>query len=155
MGEREGGAIKMTVWDKVIKGVCAVGGAIAGIFGGWNTMLTLLAVAMAIDYMSGLIVAWTGKSPKSENGGVSSAVGFVGLAKKAFILLIVLLATLLDRAIGNETMIFQMATAFYYFANEGISILENAALMGVPFPAKIKDALEELKEGKSAKTEDK
>ena len=143
----------MTVWDKVIKGVCAVGGAIAGVFGGWNAMLTLLAVAMVLDYISGLIVAWTGKSPKSENGGVSSRVGFVGLAKKAFVLLIVLLATLIDRAIGNETMIFQMATAFYYFANEGISILENAALMGVPFPAKIKDALEELKEGKSAKAE--
>ena len=59
-----------------------------------------------------------------------------------------------SKAIGNETLIFQMATAFYYFANEGISILENAALLGVPFPVKIKDALEELKESKTAKRTD-
>lgn len=141
-------------WDKITKGVLAVMGAIAGLFGGWNTVLTLLAVAMVLDYISGLIVAWTGRSPKSETGGVSSRVGFIGLAKKAFILLIVLLATLIDRAIGNETLIFQMATAFYYFANEGISILENAALMGVPFPEKVKSALEELKESKTARRTD-
>lgn len=134
------------IWEKITKGVFAVGGAIAGVFGGWNTMLTLLAMAMVLDYISGLMVAWSGKSPKSESGGVSSRVGFIGLMKKAFILLIVLLATLIDRAIGNETLIFQMAAAFYYFANEGISILENAALLGVPFPAKIKDALEELQD---------
>jgi toxin secretion/phage lysis holin len=134
------------IWEKITKGVFAVGGAIAGVFGGWNTMLTLLAMAMVLDYISGLMVAWSGRSPKSESGGVSSRVGFIGLMKKAFILLIVLLATLIDRAIGNETLIFQMAAAFYYFANEGISILENAALLGVPFPAKIKDALEELQE---------
>ena len=133
-------------WDKITKGALALVGAVSGLFGGWNTVLTLLVVAMMLDYLSGLIVAWTGHSPKSETGGVSSRVGFIGLAKKAFILLVVLLATLLDRAIGNETMIFQMATAFYYFANEGISILENAALLGVPFPAKIKGALEELRD---------
>lgn len=134
------------IWNKITKGVFAVGGAIAGIFGGWNTMLTLLAMAMVLDYVSGLMVAWSGKSPKSETGGVSSRVGFIGLVKKAFILLVVLLATLIDRVIGNETMIFQTAAAFYYFANEGISILENAALLGVPFPAKIKGALEELRD---------
>lgn len=134
------------IWNKITKGVFAVGGAIAGIFGGWNTMLTLLAMVMVLDYVSGLMVAWSGKSPKSETGGVSSRVGFIGLVKKAFILLVVLLATLIDRVIGNETMIFQTAAAFYYFANEGISILENAALLGVPFPAKIKGALEELRD---------
>ena len=134
------------IWEKITKGVFALGGAIAGVFGGWNTMLTLLAMAMVLDYISGLMVAWSGKSPKSETGGVSSRAGFVGLMKKAFILLIVLLATLIDRAIGNETLIFQMAAAFYYFANEGISILENAALLGVPFPSKVKDALEELRD---------
>ena len=134
------------IWNKITKGVFAVGGAIAGIFGGWNMMLTLLAMAMVLDYVSGLMVAWSGKSPKSETGGVSSRIGFLGLMKKAFIMLIVLLATLIDRAIGNETMVFQMAAAFYYFANEGISILENAALLGVPFPEKIRGALEELRD---------
>lgn len=130
-----------------MKAISAAGGAVAGLLGGWSPMLTLLAAAMALDYTSGLMVAWSGKSPKSENGGVSSRAGFQGLMKKAFILLIVLLATLLDRAAGSETLVFQMTAAAYYFANEGISILENAALLGVPFPQRILGALEELKKG--------
>lgn len=135
----------MIVWDKVTKCIAAVGGAIAGLLGGWNGLLTLLVVAMVLDYISGLVVAWRGRSPKTEGGGLSSAVGFDGLAKKAFIMLIVLLASVLDRAIGDGTM-FQTATVCYYIANEGLSLLENAALMGVPFPDKITDALEILKD---------
>ena len=134
------------MWDKIVKGLAAAGGAVLGWVGGWNVMLTVLAVAMAVDYATGLIVAACGKSPKTEGGGLSSKVGFVGLAKKGFILLIVLLATALDRAIGNQTMVFQMASAGYYIANEGLSIMENAALMGVPFPGRLKKALEELQQ---------
>ena len=109
-------------------------------------MLTVLAVAMVVDYLTGLIVAACGKSQKTEGGGLSSKVGFVGLAKKGFILLIVLLATALDKAIGNQTMVFQMASAGYYIANEGLSVVENAALLGVPFPGGLKKALDELKQ---------
>lgn len=134
------------MWDKIVKGLAAAGGAVLGWVGGWNVMLTVLAVAMAVDYATGLIVAACGKSPKTEGGGLSSKVGFVGLAKKGFILLIVLLATALDKAIGNQTMVFQMASAGYYIANEGLSIMENAALMGVPFPGRLKKALEELQQ---------
>ena len=133
------------MWDKIVKALAAAAGAVAGVLGEWNVMLTLLAWAMVVDYLSGVIVALRRRSPKSENGGVSSQVGFDGLAKKAFIVLIVLLATLLDRAIGTDKMVFQTAVAAYYFANEGLSIAENAALMGVPFPPKIRDALEALK----------
>ena len=133
------------MWDKIVKGAAAVGGAIAGLLGEWNLMLTLLAIAMVVDYVSGVIVAWAGKSPKSEGGGVSSSVGFQGLLKKAFIIIIVLLATLLDRALGMGTNPFQMAAVFYYIANEGLSIVENAAIMGVPLPPKVKEALEALK----------
>ena len=132
-------------WDKIIKVFAGAFGAVAGFLGGWNLMLTLLAWAMGIDYLSGVIVAWRGRSPKSENGGVSSRIGFDGLARKAFIILIVLMATLLDKALGTAAAIFQTAACCYYLANEGLSILENAALMGVPFPPKIKDALEALK----------
>ena len=133
-------------WDKVIKWIAGIAGAIAGLFGEWSTMLTILVVVMAIDYISGWIVAWCGRSPKTEGGGLSSKVGFVGIAKKGFIMLLVLLATLLDRAIGNETMVFQSSLVFYYIANEGLSILENAALMGVKFPEKLRKALEALRE---------
>lgn len=139
-------------WDKVIKWGCAAGGAIAGfVCGMWTQMCTVLAVCMVIDYITGLIVAACGKSPKTDGGGVSSAVGFRGLAKKAVILLVVLLAWLLDLATGNA--VFQSAAVFYYIANEGISILENAVLMGVPVPEALRDALEVMREKESAKSE--
>ena len=137
-------------WDKILKIIAGVAGAIAGLFGEWTTMLTILVVVMALDYISGWIVAWCGKSPKTENGGLSSKIGFIGIAKKGFIMLLVLLATLLDRAIGNDTYIFQSSLVLYYIANEGLSILENAALLGVKFPKKLQRALETIRE-----TEDK
>ncbi len=140
------------VWDKVIKWVCAAGGAIAGfVCGMWTQMCTVLAVCMVIDYITGVIVAGCGKSPKTDGGGVSSAVGFHGLMKKAVILLVVLLAALLDLATGNA--VFQSAAVFYYIANEGISILENAVLMGVPVPEAMRNALEVMREKESAKSE--
>ena len=106
-----------------------------------------MAVCMVIDYITGLIVAACGKSPKTEAGGVSSAVGFRGLAKKAVILLVVLLAWLLDQATGNA--VFQSAAVCYYIANGGISILENAVLIGVPVPEAMKNALEVMREHKA------
>lgn len=134
------------MWDKIVKTLCAIGGAIAGLFGQWPAMLTILVVVMCIDYASGVIVAASGRSPKSESGGLSSKAGFIGIAKKGFIMLIVLLATMLDHAIGDEAMLFQGAAACYYIANEGLSILENAVLMDLPVPGVIKRALEELRD---------
>ena len=142
-------------WDKILKWLAGIAGAIAGLFGEWSTTLTILVAVMAIDYISGVIVAACGKSPKSEAGGLSSKVGFIGIAKKGFIMLLVLLATRLDRAIGNETMVFQTSLVFYYIANEGLSILENAALMGLPFPEKLKKALETLRDQENKKPPDK
>ena len=133
-------------WDKILKILAGVAGAICGLFGEWTTTLTILVVVMAIDYISGVLVAACGKSPKTEAGGLSSKVGFIGIAKKGFIMLLVLLATMLDKAIGNETMVFQTSLVFYYIANEGLSVLENAALMGLPFPEKLKKALETLRD---------
>ncbi len=93
-------------WDKITKFVAGLIGAAAGLLGGWTMLLTILAWFMVIDYATGLIVAWRGRSPKSEHGGVSSKVGFDGLIRKAFIMLVVLMATLLDRAIGNQSSVF-------------------------------------------------
>lgn len=133
-------------WDKIVKALAVVAGAIAGLFGEWSTTLTILVVMMATDYVTGWIVAWCGKSPKTEGGGLSSKVGFIGLAKKGFIMAIVLVATLLDRAIGNGTTVFQSSIVLYYIANEGLSVLENAALLGVKFPRKMQRALEAMKD---------
>ena len=133
-------------WESIVKWFAAAVGAAAGLLGGWSQMHTILVVCMATDYITGCVVAACGKSPKTEGGGLSSKVGFVGLAKKGFIMAIVLLAALLDRAIGNRSLVFQSAALCYYIANEGLSILENAGLLGVRFPEKLRQALESLRE---------
>ena len=133
-------------WDRITKAIFAVAGAVAGLFGEWNTMLTIFVVMMAIDYITGLIVAACGHSPKTEGGRLSSKAGFVGICRKAVMMLLILVATLLDKSLGNETMVFQSSLVFYYIANEGLSILENAALLGVKFPSKLQRALEAMQE---------
>lgn len=135
-----------TTWADFVKWVAAAAGAALSLFGEWSQLHTILVVLMVTDYVTGWIVAASGKSPKTEGGGLSSKVGFIGLAKKGFIMAIVLLATMLDRAIGSTSPVFQVATLCYYVANEGLSILENAGLLGVPFPDKIRAALEALRE---------
>ena len=132
-------------WDRIIKALAAALGAAAGLLGEWNVMLTVLAWFMGIDYVTGVIVAWRGRSPKTAHGGISSRAGFDGLIRKAFIILVVLMATLLDHVVGGSAA-FQSAAAMYYIANEGISILENTSLMGVPYPAAVRETLERLKE---------
>ena len=132
--------------EKFIKAAAGIAGAAVGFPGGWNVLLTVLALLMAADYITGLVVAWRGRSPKSENGGMSSRAGFDGLLRKGFIVVIVLVATVLDRATGSGNMVFQTACTCYYIANEGLSIVENAALMGVPVPDGLKKALEIYRE---------
>ena len=138
----------MDIWNKAVKALATIGGAIAGIFGEWSMLMTVLATAMVLDYISGVLVAAFGKSLKTEGWHLDSKVGFVGLAKKALIIMIVLLATLLDKALGTSAMVFQTATVCYYIANEGISVVENAGLMGLPVPDVVKRALEQMKEKK-------
>lgn len=133
--------------DRVVKLLAGAVGAVAGLLGEWNVLLTILAIMMLLDYATGVIVAWRGRSPKTETGGVSSKAGFDGLIRKFFIMVVVLVATLLDTAIGNSTRVFQTAATAYYIANEGISILENTSLMGVPYPPFIRNALEDMKKG--------
>ena len=139
----------MDIWDKILKAFAAAGGAVVGMLGGWTPLMTVLAAAMVLDYISGVIVAIVGRSPKTEGGHLDSKVGYIGLAKKGLVVIVVLLATLLDAAVGNSTMVFQTAAACYYIANEGISILENAALLGLPVPEMIERTLEQLKKAEA------
>ena len=134
----------MIAWDKLVKGLAAAGGAVAGALGGVDTALLALTAFMAIDYATGLIVGWMGRSTKTETGRLDSKTGFVGLTKKGLMMLMVLMAALLDRALGADAAVFRSLMIWFYIANEGLSILENLTLAGVPFPPRIREALEQL-----------
>lgn len=123
----------------------AVGSCIAGALGGWSSALATLLIFIIIDYVTGILVATIfTNSPKTENGGVSSKVGFAGIAKKIMIFLIVWVGYRLDLALGVDYI--KNAVVIAYIVNELISITENAGLMGVPLPSVITKALELLKE---------
>lgn len=120
-----------------------VGGFIANLFGGWDAALTTLVLAMAIDYASGLIVAGVfHKSKKTESGALESRAGWKGLCRKGMSLLIVLIGHRLDLAIGVAYI--REAIIIGFIANETISIVENAGLMGLPLPAVITKAIDVL-----------
>lgn len=109
-----------------------VGSFIAGLFGGWDASMATLLIFMGVDYLTGLVVAALGKSQKSENGHLSSLIGWKGLAKKGVSLLLVLVAVRLDITLGTSYIRDGVCIAF--MVNELISITENAGLLGVPMP---------------------
>ena len=102
-----------------------------------------------MDYVTGIICGFLGVSPKTEHGGLSSKEAFKGLLKKMLIIFVVLLAALLDYAISISADIefaaMAGATCLWFIASEGMSILENAAAMGVPIPKIMLQALELFK----------
>ena len=107
------------------------GSLIASLFGGWDTGLMLLILLMAVDYITGLMVAGVfHASKKTAGGGLESQVGWKGLCKKGMVLVIVLVAQCVDQLIG--TSVARDAVVIGYAINEVISITENAGLMGVP-----------------------
>ena len=128
-------------------GICTalglVGAAIATLFGGWDTGLITLILFMAIDYISGLIVAGVfQKSNKTDSGALESRAGFKGLCRKCMTLLFVLIAYHLDLLIGTNYI--RDAVIIAFASNELISITENAGLMGLPLPAVITKAIDIL-----------
>lgn len=133
--------------------VGVVGGFIAAMFGGWSDALITLIVFMSVDYITGLAVAGIfKKSKKSENGALESRAGFKGLCRKGVALLIVLVAVRLD--IIMHTSYIKDAVIIAFIANECISIIENAGLMGVPVPGVIAKAIDVLrKDSDSVKSE--
>lgn len=120
-----------------------VGSAVSAMFGGWSSALTTLVIFMAIDYITGLIVAGVFKnSTKTKTGALESRVGFKGLCKKGATLLIVLVACRLDMVLGSTFI--KDAAVIAFVANETISIIENTGLMGVPIPSVIRRAIDVL-----------
>ena len=132
------------MWDRVTKGVAACAGAAIGLWCALPAAVQTLAVFMAADYATGLICAWRGVSQKSERGTLSSKAGFDGLLRKGMMALVVLIAWQLDRALSSNAL--HNAAVCFYIANEGISILENTALLGVPWPKRLREALDVIGE---------
>lgn len=126
-----------------------IGSMIANLFGGWTEDMVTLVIFMGIDFAMGLIVALVfKKSEKSATGAADSRACFKGLCKKCVILLFVLIAYRLDLELNCNYI--KTATIIGFIANELISIIENAGIMGIPLPSVLTKAIEVLK-GKGEK----
>lgn len=129
----------------VLAAAAAVGSALAGALGGWDAALQLLLAMMAADYLTGVLVAAVWKrSGKSRSGRLDSRAGFKGLCRKGTVFVLVWVGAMLDGTMGMAYV--RTAVCLFFVGNEGLSLLENLGLMGVPFPRFLKDALEALRE---------
>lgn len=137
----------------VTTGAGAVGGFIINMLGGWGEDLKTLLIFMAIDFIMGLMLAafWH-KSKKSKSGRLNSNSAWKGLCKKCVCLLFVLVAHRLDVSLGVEYI--RTAVIIAFIANELISIVENAGIMGVPLPNVIKKAIDVLQTKSGENTEE-
>jgi toxin secretion/phage lysis holin len=129
-----------------------VGSAIATLFGGWDAGLASLLIFMTLDYVSGLVVAGVfHKSNKTDTGSLESKAGWKGLCRKCMTLLFVLVAYRIDLVIGTDYI--RGAVIIAFIANELISLVENAGLMGVPLPDVITKAIDILQKKADSESE--
>ena len=117
--------------------IAAVGGFLGWFLGGLDGFLYALVAFVVIDYLTGVMVA-------IHNKELSSEVGFRGIAKKVLIFALVGIGNIIDVNILQDGTAIRTAVIFFYISNEGISILENATVLGLPIPQKLKDILEQL-----------
>ena len=125
------------IWAKIQIAAAALGGWLGYFMGGLDGLLFALLVFMALDYLTGVMCAVV-------DGKLSSAVGFRGIFKKVCILLLVGLANIVDLYIVGDGSALRGAVVCFYLANEGLSLLENTAHIGLPVPEKLKEALAQL-----------
>lgn len=127
-----------SMWVTIKMALTAVGGAIGLLLGGWDGFIYALVVFVTIDYITGVMSAVVQKK-------VSSAIGFRGIFKKIMIFVMVAIANVVDQHLIGVGETIRTATVFFYCANEGISILENAAEIGLPIPKKLRDILTQIR----------
>lgn len=128
-------------WENAFSSVVAFGGAIASyLFGGWSLLLTILLTFVIFDYMTGVAAA-------AKEGKLNSETGMWGIVRKVGIFVIVAVAHLVDRALGDAHL-FRDAAIFFFLSNELLSVIENLGRVGVPIPPAIQRAVEVLR-GKS------
>ena len=125
------------VWAKIQMAVAAIGGWIGYFVGGVDGLMTALLIFMVLDYITGLMCAIADKK-------LSSAVGFKGICKKVLILMLVGVANVVDIHIVGTGSALRSAVICFYLSNEGLSLLENAAHIGLPIPDKMNNVLAQL-----------
>lgn len=121
--------------------VMALGTGLTWLLGVWDMPLITLVIFMILDQLTGVIRGYVNKD-------LSSDVGLKGIARKCVILIVLIVAVALDRLLNTGSWMFRTMVAYFYIANEGISLLENCSSLGAPIPEKLKNALIQLKEGK-------
>lgn len=124
-------------WNIIQLALSAIGGWLGWFLGGCDGLMYALIAFVVIDYITGIMCAITDKA-------LSSSVGFKGICRKVLILLMVGIAHILDVNIIGSGSVLRTAAVFFYISNEGISILENSAHLGLPIPSKLKEVLEQL-----------
>ena len=124
-------------WNLIQFIFTAIGGWLGYFLGGCDGLLIALVVFVAVDYVTGVMCAISDKK-------LSSEVGFKGICRKVLIFLLVGIANILDAQVIGTGSVLRTAVIFFYLSNEGVSLLENAAHLGLPVPEKIKTVLEQL-----------
>ena len=124
-------------WNVIQAIFTAVGGWLGYFLGGFDGLLYALLVFVVLDYVTGIMCAVADKK-------LSSAVGFKGICRKVLIFALVGIGHLLDTHVIGSGSILRTAITFFYLSNEGLSLIENAAYLGLPIPAKLKTILEQL-----------
>lgn len=125
------------IWTKVQMVATLIGGWLGYFLGGLDGLLIALIIFMVLDYITGLMCAVIDKK-------LSSAVGFRGICKKVLILMLVGLANVIDMHVAGTGSALRGAVIAFYLSNEGLSLLENAAHIGLPVPEKMKEVLAQL-----------
>lgn len=126
--------------ENYIKAAAAIMGGITGyMFGALDGMLLALISLMMVDYVTGIMIAIIEKT-------LSSQIGFRGICKKMIMLGVVAVAHIIDKSLLGDSAILRTAACAFYIANEGLSVLENAANLGIPLPKKLMDVLKQLKD---------
>ena len=124
-------------WNVIQVVLAAIGGWLGWFLGGCDGLIYALVAFVAIDYITGVMCAISDKT-------LSSAVGFRGICRKVLIFLLVGIANILDTNVIGTGSVLRTAAIFFYISNEGVSLLENAAHLGLPVPGAVKEVLEQL-----------
>lgn len=126
-----------SIWNSLQIGISVCGGVLGLFLGGADGFLYTLIAFTIIDYISGVMCAVADQK-------LSSAVGFRGIFRKVLIFTLVGIGNMIDRYVLGTGGVLRTAVIFFYLSNEGISLLENSAHLGLPIPKKLKDVLEQL-----------